>query len=98
VWGGATPPKARLAGQIIWIGRANHLVWQGNAIFLMIESRVIKQLSGFIDLKFTEIGSQNVSFWQVLTGICPKKIFFLTLNVRKKHFLTLFFECPENFF
>jgi hypothetical protein len=31
--GGVTPPKARLAGQIIWIGRANHLDWQGNEIF-----------------------------------------------------------------
>jgi hypothetical protein len=25
--------NAKLAGQIIWIGRANHLDWQGNEIF-----------------------------------------------------------------
>ena len=29
VWGGVTPPKV----QIIWIGRANHLDWQGNERF-----------------------------------------------------------------
>jgi hypothetical protein len=29
VWGGVTPPKV----QLIWIGRASHLDWQGNERF-----------------------------------------------------------------
>jgi hypothetical protein len=62
----------------------------------MIECRVIKQLSGVIDLDFTNIGPKiwvSGKFWQE----CVRKKFFDS-RMSKKIVLIIFLECREKFF
>jgi aspartokinase-like uncharacterized kinase len=65
----------------MWIGRANHVDWQGNEKFKMIESRDIKQMLLVLDQivpKFAQkyrFQAQEYVRKKCKTVKCPEKFF-----------------------